>query len=69
MKQVVEVKDSIMEEIKKMTGEKTYLKALNKALEEFIRQKKRERIIQYFGKGIIKFKYTKEELERMYEHK
>lgn len=68
MRQVVEVKDNIIEEIKKITGEKTYLKALNKALEEFIRQKKREEIIQYFGKGIIRLRYSNEDMERIDEN-
>ena len=68
MRQVVEIKDDVISEIKKITGEKIYLRALNKALEEFIRQKKREEIIQYFGKGILKLKYSKRELERMYEN-
>ena len=50
MRTTLDVDDGLLEELVKVTGEKSKNKAVNKALAEYIRRKKIEELISMFGK-------------------
>ncbi len=49
MRTTLEVNEKLLEDVVKLTGEKSKSKAVNKALEEFIHRKRIEELISMFG--------------------
>ena len=50
MRTTLDIDKRLLEEVAKTTGEKTLSKAVSRALEEFIRRRKIERLIELAGK-------------------
>ena len=50
MRTTLDIDNRLLEEVAKTTGEKTLSKAVSRALEEFIRRRKIERLIELAGK-------------------
>ena len=50
MRTTLDIDSRLLEEVAKTTGEKTLSKAVSQALEEFIRRRKIERLIELAGK-------------------
>ncbi|MBC7190331.1 MULTISPECIES: type II toxin-antitoxin system VapB family antitoxin [Thermodesulfovibrio] len=63
MRATLNIPDNLIDEILKITGEKSKTKALIKVMEEYIRQKKISKLIELSGK--IEVEDLTEELEIM----
>jgi len=63
MRATLNIPDNLIDEILKITGEKSKTKALIKVMEEYIRQKKISKLIELSGK--IEVEDLTEELEVM----
>ena len=50
MRTTLDIDSRLLEEVAKTTGEKSLSKAVSRALEEFIRRRKIERLIELAGK-------------------
>ena len=50
MRTTLDIDNRLLEEVAKTTGEKSLSKAVSRALEEFIRRRKIERLIELAGK-------------------
>ena len=61
MRATLNIPDELLSEVQKTTGEKSKTKAIVKAMEEFIRQKKIKELIALRGKVKIDYDWKKEE--------
>jgi len=63
MRATLNIPDNLIEEVQKVTGEKSKTKAIITAMEEYIRQKKIKELIALGGK--IQIEDVTEELEKL----
>ncbi len=63
MRQVIELDNKLVQELKALTGEPSAIRALLHAVKEYLALRKREKVIQMFRSGRLKLKYTNEEIE------
>ncbi|MFN3740322.1 MAG: type II toxin-antitoxin system VapB family antitoxin [Thermodesulfovibrionales bacterium] len=61
MRATLNIPDELLSEVQKLSGEKSKTKAIVKAMEEFIRQKKIQKLIALKGKVKIDYDWKKEE--------
>lgn len=60
MRTTLFIKEDLLEEVKALSGVKTKRKAVERALEEFIRRRKAKKLLDFEGK--IELSYTLNEL-------
>lgn len=61
MRATLNIPDELISEVQRLSGEKSKTKAIVKAMEEFIRQKKIQKLIALKGKVKIDYDWKKEE--------
>ena len=61
MRATLNIPDDLLEEVQKISGEKSKTKAITIAMQEFIRQKKIKELIALKGKVQIDYDWEKEE--------
>jgi metal-responsive CopG/Arc/MetJ family transcriptional regulator len=61
MRATLNIPDNLMEEVQKISGEKSKTKAITIAMQEYIRQKKIKELISLKGKIKIEYDWEKEE--------
>ena len=61
MRATLNIPDNLIEEVQKITGEKSKTKAITVAMKEYIRQKKIKELIALRGKLQIDYDWEKEE--------
>ena len=61
MRATLNIPDDLLEEVQKISGEKSKTKAITTALQEFIKQKKIKELIALKGKVRIDYDWGKEE--------
>ncbi len=61
MRATLNIPDDLLEEVQKISGEKSKTKAITVAMQEFIRQKKIKELIALKGKVQIDYDWEKEE--------
>ena len=61
MRATLNIPDNLMEEVQKISGEKSKTKAITIAMQEFVRQKKIKELISLKGKIKIEYDWEKEE--------
>ena len=65
MRTTIDLPDNLVTEVMKATGEKTKTKALIRVMEDYLRRKKIERVLQSAGK--IEFVTTADKLRKQSE--
>jgi hypothetical protein len=65
MRITVEINDSIVDELMKITGEKMKSPAVSKAVEEFVRRKKAKEFGRMLREGAFDYPLTNEIIEKM----
>jgi len=61
MRATLNIPDDLLEEVQKISGEKSKTKAITTAMQEFIKQKKIKELIALKGKVRIDYDWRKEE--------
>jgi hypothetical protein len=65
MRITVEISDSIVDDLMKLTGEKMKSPAVSKAVEEFVKRKKAKEFGRMLREGAFDYPVTNETIERM----
>ena len=65
MRITVEIDDSIVDDLMKITGEKMKSPAVNKAVEEFVKRKKAKEFGRMLREGAFDYPVTNETIEKM----
>jgi Arc/MetJ family transcription regulator len=65
MRITVEIDDSIVDDLMRITGEKMKSPAVNKAVEEFVKRKKAKEFGRMLREGAFDYRVTNEAIEKM----
>jgi metal-responsive CopG/Arc/MetJ family transcriptional regulator len=65
MRITVDINESVVEELMKITGEKMKSPAISKAVEEFVKRKKAKEFGRMLREGVFDYPATNEAIEKM----